>query len=714
MKHKSIIAFSVASILSIGGITFAFSIFKENSKSVAPVFAVDKPTTICLKDNTSSEIRSYYNDLNGFSPTELQGENLLKHLKTILSRNMVYYSYSQVGDIYVITDRDWENSPISSLSSGNYNEETKTITNFSYSTEANANPYLKLLYYNGYYEETGNYKPIHRKGDGDISSTSVSFDEEHVWSQSHGFDDPNVDDQDSAGPAGTDMHHLKASTQYGNRTLHNNNAYGYVDQNDSNWTKVLNGEDPITGKHACERLNKRGLPLNTHLEDQSVESVFEPQDCDKGDIARALLYMVARYNNIGGSEISAYDPALKLVNYLVSSSNTGITTTDVQNGYYGILSDILAWHYADPVDEYEIHRNNIIYNSFQYNRNPFIDYPEWVEYIWGTGRYDEINRQVSYNPTPTGYVDLSKDVINGYRDEEHGGGGEQEEEVLTSTLTITRSSFPETTTAFGEYDEWNQNGFSGMGDPGTYKSYMYFGKGSKVCLYNSTKLGIIKQIDINMRTGYSQADGQVDLYLGSSVRYSADNPVGEKYATILVQNEGTVTINIETGNYTYFAISKPNVSNFNVDSFVIKYDNAEFNATKWANTFLTTTGAVCQNDGSTNFESLSSAWSTLKVSYKLLGATPKTYYSGASQVLDSDNATTINNMLARYRMICSKYNKVSIQLEEFIDDVIINHSNRLSVSNSLNLELIIYLSIGASLLGLSFALISRKRKHYNV
>ena len=49
----------------------------------------------------------------------------------------------------------------------------------------------------------------------------------------------------------------------------------------------------------------------------------------------------------------------------------------------GILSDLLEWNKLDPVDEYEIHRNNLIYKNFQHNRNPFIDFPEWADYIWG-------------------------------------------------------------------------------------------------------------------------------------------------------------------------------------------------------------------------------------------------------------------------------------------------------------------------------------------
>ncbi|MDX1318352.1 MAG: T9SS type A sorting domain-containing protein, partial [Xanthomarina gelatinilytica] len=36
----------------------------------------------------------------------------------------------------------------------------------------------------------------------------------------------------------------------------------------------------------------------------------------------------------------------------------------------------------DPPDDFEMNRNNVIYN-WQFNRNPFIDQPDLVEYIWG-------------------------------------------------------------------------------------------------------------------------------------------------------------------------------------------------------------------------------------------------------------------------------------------------------------------------------------------
>lgn len=43
---------------------------------------------------------------------------------------------------------------------------------------------------------------------------------------------------------------------------------------------------------------------------------------------------------------------------------------------------LLAWNEADPVSQKEIDRNNDIYTSYQLNRNPFIDHPEYAVAIW--------------------------------------------------------------------------------------------------------------------------------------------------------------------------------------------------------------------------------------------------------------------------------------------------------------------------------------------
>jgi endonuclease I len=98
--------------------------------------------------------------------------------------------------------------------------------------------------------------------------------------------------------------------------------------------------------------------LNKYFDNMTTSTTYEPRDEVKGDIARILLYMWTMYDNLElvDSNPSTYQMAL--------------------------LAVLLEWHELDPVDNFERHRNDIIY-SYQNNRNPYIDYPEFVELIWG-------------------------------------------------------------------------------------------------------------------------------------------------------------------------------------------------------------------------------------------------------------------------------------------------------------------------------------------
>lgn len=80
----------------------------------------------------------------------------------------------------------------------------------------------------------------------------------------------------------------------------------------------------------------------------------------KGDVARGVFFLAVRYNGLD----------------VVNGYPEGIT------GQFGDLDTLLAWHRNDPPDDYEMNRNNVVY-SWQRNRNPFIDLPNLVEYIWG-------------------------------------------------------------------------------------------------------------------------------------------------------------------------------------------------------------------------------------------------------------------------------------------------------------------------------------------
>ena len=98
-------------------------------------------------------------------------------------------------------------------------------------------------------------------------------------------------------------------------------------------------------------------------------TVFEPNDEYKGDFARTYFYFATRYKGVATSGQGA----------LVFTSTYPYIT-----GWQ--LDILLRWHKKDPVSPKELDRNEAVYDSRQGNRNPFIDYPELVDLIFGDSR----------------------------------------------------------------------------------------------------------------------------------------------------------------------------------------------------------------------------------------------------------------------------------------------------------------------------------------
>ena len=108
----------------------------------------------------------------------------------------------------------------------------------------------------------------------------------------------------------------------------------------------------------------------------------------KGDVARSVFYMAVRYNG------------LSVVNGDIP---------DATVGQLGDLASLLTWNTLDPSDDFEMNRNNYIY-TWQVNRNPFIDFPDLANYIWGSkvgqawhanlSTNDYVNLKVTLYPNP--------------------------------------------------------------------------------------------------------------------------------------------------------------------------------------------------------------------------------------------------------------------------------------------------------------------------
>lgn len=414
MKRKTIIHASIAGTamaFMVAGTIAGISLFEKKAEK-ADAYSTQSscPTTIDLNDTSAANIRSYYSSLNNLSTSERQGTNLLKNLKPILKNGQKYWNYDSgntVWQMYEIIDRDWEKSPKTAISG--YNASTNKITGYSYGTSTSSvgtNPYVHALYVN---RNVANQTTAWS----DHSQTNWGINREHIWAKSHGFDDGG-----SGGARGDPMH-LWAGNGYANN-IHSNNFFGFVNTS-SSYKDCGSKYSYVSGNLSGSALNASG-------------TVFEPQDSDKGDIARAIFYMVARYNYYSGSDsdgIDSSNPNLQLLDAATDPNGTTAyesSTTKAAN--MGVMRDLLAWNRLDPPDEWEIHRNNLVYTNFSNNRNPFIDFPEWAEYIWGKPTLASNNRNItSFSTNPTGYAIPSSDSLNTFGNA-----------VTTPTITLNKTS----------------------------------------------------------------------------------------------------------------------------------------------------------------------------------------------------------------------------------------------------------------------------------
>ncbi|QES46768.1 ribonuclease [Streptomyces venezuelae] len=155
------------------------------------------------------------------------------------------------------------------------------------------------------------------------------WNREHVWAKSHG------NFGTATGP-GTDLHHLRPEDVTVNSTRGNKD------------------------------FDLGGSPVSEAPGSRTDADSFEPRNAVKGDVARMLLYMAVRYE--GGDGFANLE-----MNDKVNNGSLPLQ---------GRISVLKQWHQQDPPDAFEQRRNQVIYDTYQHNRNPFIDHPEWVNSIW--------------------------------------------------------------------------------------------------------------------------------------------------------------------------------------------------------------------------------------------------------------------------------------------------------------------------------------------
>ncbi|MEG1766157.1 MAG: endonuclease [Muribaculaceae bacterium] len=132
------------------------------------------------------------------------------------------------------------------------------------------------------------------------------------------------------------------------------------------------------------------------FEAEYTGNCFEPADEYKGDFARSYLYVSTAYEEL----YDKWDSPM------------------MDNNTYPVwekwaIDLLLKWHRQDPVSQKELTRTEKVF-AIQGNRNPFIDYPELVEYIWGRNTDKPFSFPMGNEPyltSPSGWDIIDFDVV---------------------------------------------------------------------------------------------------------------------------------------------------------------------------------------------------------------------------------------------------------------------------------------------------------------
>lgn len=206
----------------------------------------------------------------------------------------------------------------------------------------------------------------------DGCSTGCAWNREHTWAKSYGFSE----DTGVGRIPYTDCHHLRAADPSYNSSRGNRPFNECTSGCTTLGTDANNGFGG-TGQDNFRSGSNIGCPNSPTSND-----LWEPWDHRKGDVARTILYMDVRYE---GDTDGIYGPEQDLI----ATDNLSLMTVETTTcgdgfqdpAYHGLLTTLIAWHNADPVDADEIRRNEQVW-CHQGNRNPFVDHPEYVACLY--------------------------------------------------------------------------------------------------------------------------------------------------------------------------------------------------------------------------------------------------------------------------------------------------------------------------------------------
>ena len=304
------------------------------------------PNGYQVGDYIGNDQVAYVGTSNGFTQTNLRASRHYEFMvfpyqminnQFVFSElpipNLIFDTpYNMMGDYYALVDSSQNNfisqlqdrvrNPYNKVSYNSYDETM--IANFECADTVDGQKVVECVYsqFHHVYTPPFGWLPISR---------------EHTYCHSWMPSYPTTGGDEYA-----DQHHLFPTQQNNANGVRSNHPFGEVETVQSNF---------LLGNLGLNSVN---------------QVVYEPREKQKGDAARALLYMALRYDGVDSMDWT-FD---HLNNVVLPGLSEAPMSLDL----------LFQWHFQDLPDDFERARNDYI-QSIQQNRNPFVDHPYWVNLI---------------------------------------------------------------------------------------------------------------------------------------------------------------------------------------------------------------------------------------------------------------------------------------------------------------------------------------------
>lgn len=571
------------------------------------------------------------------------------------------------------------------------------------------------------------------KADWDKGNT---YNREHVWAQSlSGKTTSKGDDLYGDTGGGADMHHIRPEIS-GLNSSRGNKLFGEV-SNGSTWDGYIEGD----------------------LVSCYSGDVFEPHDEVKGDVARIVMYMYMHYNTrtyLGGSAATYNERYTDINKPLI------ITNIIAKSNADDCFNLLLEWNELDPVDNIEETRNEAA-SKYQGNRNPFIDHPEYAEYIWGDQTI--VNKEVvgmeidtsnvktlfnvgdtfTYDGLEVSYVydDNSKRSTSDYEViapslDSKGNkivtvNSKSYDFSATYNITVTDVEIPSSGSQFekitnvsqiedGQYLIVNENHNvalnSGLSSIDVVNNNVDVTINDDIIVYDESLNNAVVIITKESSDNYSIQTSLGTYIYGKSGENELNTSSSKQNVTIAFENNDVDICSNNT--YLRFNSSSDQMrfrfykaSSYTGQEAIQLYkyaegDNYFADAIDFAKQFNNKIDSVCDYNGDTNIDELNHIWLELKDTFLNLDQNIKNYLADDYGLID-DN---IYEFLSSYDYIVNKY----LNLDDYLLRRSASNSNNLSNvvinnTNSLIIIIVVTSTISLSLILVSVLMFKNKKKN---